>query len=133
MGGLIRFSNDAPVDESVVGRYFAVDEEDEYIPDTKGPAAVRRWYLIDNVRRNADGTRDIQIIRHWWGAKPAGSPTLDKPENYSSDGHVKPLKYVLAPGVNAYDVSEDGGRFHRPVRETVRRRRNPALVRRTVT
>lgn len=106
MGGLIRFSADAPIDETVVGRYFAVNEDGEYLPETKGADAVRRWYLIDSVTKNPDGTKDIKIIRHWWGAKPAGSPTLYKPESYSSDGNIKPLKYVIAPGANAYDVSD---------------------------
>jgi hypothetical protein len=101
MGGLIRFSADAPVTDEAVGRYFAVDEQEEYVPG--GP---RRWYLIDSVAVNADGTKDIRIIRHWWGAKSAGSPTLYKPENYSWDGHEKPLKYIIAPGANVYDVSD---------------------------
>ncbi|MBI2191480.1 MAG: hypothetical protein HYU36_05800 [Planctomycetes bacterium] len=103
MGGLIRFSADAAVTEDAVGRYFAVDEADEYVPNA---STVRRWYLIDSVTKNEDGTKDIKIIRHWWGAKAAGSPTLYKPDNYSSDGHMKPLKYVIAPGANAYDVSD---------------------------
>ena len=101
MGGLIRFSADAPVTEQVVGRYFAVDEPGEFVP--RGP---RRWYLIDSVKENPDGTKDLRIIRHWWGAKSAGAPTLYKEENYSSDGHERPLKYVIAPGANVYDVSE---------------------------
>lgn len=103
MGGLIHFSADAAVTADVVGRYFAVNEEDEYVP--KGNV-VRRWYLIDSVTANPDGTKDIKIIRHWWGAKAAGAPLLYKPENYSSDGHEKPLKYIIAPGANAYDVSQ---------------------------
>ena len=116
MGGLIRLSADAPVDASVVGRYFAVDEADEYVPGTKD---LRRWYLIDKLVVNDDGTKDLRIVRHWWGAKTAGSPTLYKPDNYSSDGREKPLHYVIAPGVNAYDVADalpsklinaDGGR-----------------------
>lgn len=106
MGGLIRLSAEAPVTEEAVGRYFAVDEDGEYVPKTK---QVRRWYLIDSVTKNADGTKDLRIIRHWWGAKSAGSPTLYKPENYSADGHEKPLRYIIAPGVNAYDVSDGVG------------------------
>ena len=118
IGGLIRFSADAPVTEDVVGRYFAVDEPDEsvtpYVEPAKGPdvfevpdgGKLRRWYLIDSVTKNVDGTRDIRIIRHWWGAAPAGAPTLYKPENYSWDGHVKPLKYIIAPGANVYDASD---------------------------
>lgn len=102
MGGLIRFSADAPVTDDAVGRYFAVDEQDEYVPGTN----LRRWYLIDSVTKNADGTKDIRIIRHWWGAKSMGSPMLYKPDNYSSDGHLKSLKYAIAPGANVYDVSD---------------------------
>jgi len=102
MGGLIRFSADAPVTEDGVGRYFAVDEKGEYVQGTN----LRRWYLIDSVTTNADGTKDIKIVRHWWGAKAAGAPTLYKQDNYTSDGHEKPLKYVIAPGANAYDVSD---------------------------
>ena len=102
MGGLIHFSADAPVTADAVGRYFAVDEKDEYVQGTD----VRRWYLIDSVKLNPDGTKDIKIIRHWWGAKSMGSPMLYKPENFSSDGHLKPLKYIIAPGANAYDVAD---------------------------
>jgi len=102
MGGLIRFSADAPVTEDAVGRYFAVDEKDECVPKTD----LHRWFLIDSVTKNADGTKDIRVIRHWWGAKSAGGLTLYKPESYSWDGHEKPLHYIIAPGANAYDVSD---------------------------
>ncbi len=108
MGGLIRFSADAPITPDVVGRYFAVDETNEMVPSSAySPEAngVRRWYMIDSVKINPDGTKEIKIVRHWWGAKPAGSPTLYRPENYTWDGHVKPLKYIIAPGANVYDVS----------------------------
>ena len=106
MGGVIRFSADAPVTEDAVGRYFAVDAKDEYVPTPGNKALVRRWFLIDSVTKNADGTKDVRIIRHWWGAKSAGSPVLYKPENYSWDGHEAPLPYIIAPGANAYDVSD---------------------------
>jgi len=102
MGGLIHFSADAPVTEDAVGRYFAVDEKDECVPNTN----LHRWFLIDRVTKNADGTKDIRVVRHWWGAKSAGGLTLYKPESYSWDGHEKPLHYIIAPGANAYDVSE---------------------------
>ncbi len=102
MGGLIRFSAEAPITDAVVGRYFAVDEKNEYVPNTD----VRRWYLIDSVTKNANGTTDMKIIRHWWGAKAMCSPTLYKPESFSADGHLQPLKYIIAPGANAYDVAD---------------------------
>ncbi len=103
MGGLIRFPENAPVGPEVVGRYFAVNEESERVP---GGSGILRWYLIDSFRRNPDGTQDIEIIRHWWGAKAAGAPTLYHPDNYSRDGHEKPLAYIIAPGVTVYDVAD---------------------------
>lgn len=106
MGGLIRLSADSPVDAQSVGRYFAVDEEGEYVPPSTGAGAVRRWYLIDQVTRNSDGTKDLRIVRYTGTTSSAGAPTLYKSANYSVDGAVKPLKYVVAPGVNAYDVSD---------------------------
>ncbi len=102
MGGLIRASADAPISTNHAGWYFAVAEPGEAIPDS----GQLRWYLIHSVTINADGTKDIKIVRHWWGAKPAGSPTLYKDANYTTDTNDKPLKYIIAPGANAYDVSE---------------------------
>jgi hypothetical protein len=102
MGGLIRCSADAPITEEAVGRYFTVDEKDELVPKTD----LHRWFLIDSVTKNSDGTKDIRVIRHWWGAKSAAGLTLYKPESYSWDGHEKQLHYIIAPGANAYDVSD---------------------------
>jgi hypothetical protein len=100
IGGLIRFSADAPLTQAVVGRYFAVDDKSELVA-----GSLHRWYLITSLKVNPDGTKDITIRRFWWGAKDAGSPTLYEEDNYTADGHVKPLKYVIAPGSNVYDVS----------------------------
>jgi hypothetical protein len=100
MGGLIRFSADAPLTPAVVGRYFAIDDKSELVN-----GSLHRWYLITSLVTNPDGTKDITIRRFWWGAKDAGSPTLYEEDNYTADGHVKPLKYVIAPGSNVYDVS----------------------------
>ena len=82
VGGQIHFPAASAIGDEVVGRYFAVDEPDEYVPRGTN---VRRWYLIDSVRKYADGSTDIEIVRHHWGAKAAGSPLLYKPENYSTD------------------------------------------------
>jgi hypothetical protein len=100
--GTIRFSEEAGINDEVIGRYFAVDEPGEYVPKGK---AIRRWYLISKVERHLNGTTDIKIIRQWWGANDSGAPKLYKLENQSQDGRVKPLRYVIAPGANAYDVS----------------------------
>jgi hypothetical protein len=98
LGASTRLSADAPVTDDVVGRYFAVDEPNEYVP---GGPKIRRWYLIHRVNINQDGTKDLTLVRHWWGAK-----TMDAPLLYRSENYGKPLKYVIAPGANAYDVSE---------------------------
>ncbi|MEI7437438.1 MAG: hypothetical protein WCL16_11615 [bacterium] len=106
IGGLIRLSADAPAGPEVAGRYFAVDQPGEYVGGKKAVGQIRRWYLIDSLNVNPDGTRDLRIVRHWWGAKSAGAPTLYRNDNYTSDGHDQPLRYVIAPGVNVYDVSD---------------------------
>lgn len=99
-GGLIRGDKDCQWTEDVVGRFFAVTEKSE-----KTPKGTHRWYQITKFTPNADGTKDIEIQRFWWGAKSAGSPTLYNPENYTFDGHVRPLSYVIAPGTYVNDVS----------------------------
>jgi hypothetical protein len=99
-GGLIRGDADCPWTADVVGRFFAVSE-----PSEKTPKGNYRWYLITKFAANDDGTKDVEIERFWWGAKSAGSPTLYRPENYTWDGHVKPLGYIIAPGAYVNDVS----------------------------
>jgi hypothetical protein len=103
MGGLIRFSADAPLDATVIGRFFAVDEPTEYVPSAN---KLRRWYEITAYTARPDGTKEILIQRQWWGAKDAGSPTLYREDNYTWDGHDRPLKYIIAPGAYALDLRE---------------------------
>ncbi|NBR85013.1 MAG: hypothetical protein EB141_04565 [Verrucomicrobia bacterium] len=99
-GGLIRGDKDCPWTPEVVGRFFAVADKSELTP--KG---TFRWYLITKFNANADGTKEIEIQRFWWGAKSAGSPTLYRTDNYTWDGHVRPLSYVIAPGAYVNDVA----------------------------
>ena len=99
-GGLIRGDKDCPWTEAVVGRFFAVTDTNE-----KTPKGNFRWYLITAFTANADGTKDIEIQRFWWGAKSAGGPTLYRRENYTWDGHERPLSYAIAPGAYVNDVS----------------------------
>jgi hypothetical protein len=98
-GGLIRGDRECPWTKDVVGRWFALTDAGE-----KTPKGSLRWYLITKFTANADG-KEIEIQRFWWGAKSAGSPTLYKTENYTWDGHVRPLGYVIAPGAYVNDVS----------------------------
>ena len=84
----------------MVGRFFTVNEKSE-----KTPKGSFRWYLITKFTANADGTKDIEIQRFWWGAKSAGSPTLYRTDNYTWDGHLRPLAYVIAPGAYVNDVA----------------------------
>ncbi|MFM8468490.1 MAG: hypothetical protein ACKODH_00730 [Limisphaerales bacterium] len=99
-GGLIRGDKDCGWTKSVVGRYFALTD-----PGEKTPKGSLRWYQISKFTANADGTKEIEIQRFWWGAKSAGSPTLYKTENYTWDGHLRPLSYVIAPGAYVNDVA----------------------------
>ena len=100
MGGLIRGDKDCPWTDAVVGRFFALAE-----PSERVRGGNLRWYEIASLEQNPDGTKDIEIVRYWWGTKKAGSPTLYRRENYSWDGHLRPLPYVIAPGIYVNDVS----------------------------
>jgi hypothetical protein len=102
MGGIILLSKDAPVTQNHVGWYFGVTEPAELVPTSNQV----RWYLIDSITQTPDGSKEVRIIRHWWGAKSAGSPTLYKDSSYTTDAKDRPLSYMIAPGSNAYDVSE---------------------------
>lgn len=108
VGGLIRGDKDCPWDESIIGRFFAVDEKSEYVNEAFGRTSevIRRWYEIAEVKQNPNGTKDLRVKRYWWGAKPWDSVTLYDPENYTRDGQVRPLAYVIAPGAYVNDVSE---------------------------
>lgn len=115
-GGLIEGSKDAPWDESVVGRYFAIDEPSEYILGKKdfytgyhyGPpnVPVRRWYQIVSFEKNDDGTKKIKIKRLFRCYPASGSPVLIDENNYTWDGHIKPLKYIIAPGAQVCDIGK---------------------------
>jgi hypothetical protein len=100
MGGLIRGDRDCPWTPDIVGRFFAVNE-----PTERTPQGNLRWYQIRSFRQNDDGTKEIGILRFWWGAKTAGSPTLYRRDNYTWDGHERPLSYLIAPGTFVNDVS----------------------------
>ncbi len=104
MGGLIRGDKDCPWDQSIVGRWIGISEPTECIMGRNGPTGKLRWYQIDGLKVNPDGTKDITIQRFWWGAKSMGSPTLYRESNYTWDGHIRPLTYVIAPGTYVTDV-----------------------------
>jgi len=107
MGGLIRGDKDCPWDETIVGRWIGINEETERVWDGYNVhrTPLLRWYQIDGFTKNADGTKDITIQRFWWGAKTMGSPTLYRFDNYTWDGHLRPLAYVIAPGTYVTEVS----------------------------
>ena len=97
-------ARDAGWTPEIVGRYFAVDEPDEYVP---GGDHIRRWWLITGLKTTGDGVQSISIQRQWWGAKDNHSiGTLYRPEHYSDAGSPRPLRYIIAPGANVYDASD---------------------------
>jgi len=117
LGGRIIGAADCGWTEAVVGRYFAVDDAGEmlspgektqgmFFPTGESNVPVRRWYLIKEYRQNADGTHLIKIERIRWAASNAGAPNLYNFDNYTWDGHDRPLKYIIAPGALAYDIGD---------------------------
>jgi hypothetical protein len=115
-GGAIIGSADCPWDESVVGRFFCLTEPTETIlPGDRSSVGgyasaagrpIYRWYEIKGFERNPDGTKRIRILRVRWSAVAAGAPTLFLDDNYTSDGHERPMKYAIAPGAWVYDISQ---------------------------
>ncbi|MHB9026824.1 MAG: ACT domain-containing protein [Armatimonadota bacterium] len=111
LGGRIIGSKDCGWTPDIVGRYFAVAQEGEYVTpaDSGYKASPRRdtyrWYLIDEFTNNPDGTCTIRIERTRFATVRAGAPTLYNEDNYTWDGHERPLKYFIAPGAMAYDIA----------------------------
>ena len=89
----------------VVGRYFTVDEPDEYVP---GGDHVRRWFLITEMRRGTNGIAALNIQRHWWGAKNGQSigPLYNQKHYTEKLINARYLRYIIAPGANSFDVSK---------------------------
>jgi hypothetical protein len=115
-GGAIIGSPDAPWDESIVGRFFALTDDSEVIlPNDPSPVGgyasaadrpIHRWYEVKDFERLADGRKRLKILRVRWSAVAAGAPTLFDPANYTRDGAEKPLRYAIAPGAWVYDISQ---------------------------
>ncbi len=115
-GGLILGSKECPWTPDVVGRFFAVTEPSEIIEANDASSVggyaqlagrpIYRWYQIMDFKANPDGTKVIKILRVRWSAVAAGAPKLFDDDNYTRDGHERPLRYAIAPGAWAYDVSE---------------------------
>ena len=121
-GGAIIGSADCPWDESLIGRFFCITDDSEVVlpGDTstvggygKPPdRPVYRWYEIREVEARPDGTKRLKILRVRWSAVAAGAPNLFDEENYTADGHERPLSYAIAPGGWVYDVSRGWARTH---------------------
>ncbi|NOY81514.1 MAG: hypothetical protein GXP31_10985 [Kiritimatiellaeota bacterium] len=114
-GGLILGTPDCTWNADIVGRFFAVIEPTETIlpndPSTAGGYAklpdrpIYRWYCIKQFKRLSNGMKQLKILRVRWSAVAAGAPKLFLDENYTWDGHERPLRYAIAPGAWVYDIS----------------------------
>ena len=115
-GGLILGSEDCPWTDDVIGRFFALTDPTEVIlahdPSPVGGYAsapnrpTYRWYRIMELEQNEDGTKVIKILRVRWSLVAAGAPKLFVDDNYTWDGHERPLAYAIAPGAWVYDISK---------------------------
>lgn len=109
---LIVGSADCGWDESLKGRWFAVNEPDEYYDknDSLGPLGsadgiVRLWWHITGVEKRADGRINLFVEKTKWGTNLKAGPALYSYSNYStSDSNKKDLKYIIAPGAWVSDV-----------------------------
>lgn len=140
-GGAIIGSADAPWDESIIGRFFALTDDSEVIlPNDPSPVGgyasaadrpVYRWYEVKELEGLPDGRKRLKILRVRWSAVAAGAPTLFDAGNYSRDGAEKPLHYAIAPGAWVYDISQ--GWVHAAVTGGVVEKTAPRKLRVTPT
>ncbi len=100
-------------DESVIGRFIAIDDPGEYYAENEsgayssGPTGkkVYRWWPITGLEQGPDGITYLFVSRVWWGTERNAGPTLFNWDNYTiSDTHVKPMSYLIVPGALASDV-----------------------------
>jgi len=116
-GGMILAPKGCGWTDDVVGRFFAVTDPSEMIlpnertqgrtpGNRKAKWPVRRWYRILEHAVHKDGMHQIKILRVRWAAVPTGSPNLFDRENYTYDGHERPMSYAIAPGAWVYDISQ---------------------------
>jgi len=115
-GGLILGSPDCGWTEEIVGRFFALTDPSEIIEANDSSCAggyaqlagrpIYRWYQIMDFKEDPDGFKIIKILRVRWSAVAAGAPKLFCDDNYTYDGHERPLSYAIAPGAWVYDISQ---------------------------
>ncbi len=114
-GGAIFGSKDCGWTQDIVGRFFTVTDPTEVLSPDDGSTAggyatlpdrpVYRWYRIMSLETGDDGMQRLRILRVRWSAVAAGAPKLFRDDNYTHDGHEKPLSYAIAPGAWVYDIS----------------------------
>lgn len=107
---------DAGWDESLVGRFLAIDEPSEsYAADeafSYGYAGapgkpLHRWWHITALEKRPDGRWNLFVERTAWWTSRRGGPTLIKFSNYSTAAdHIRQLGYRIAPGAWASDVRD---------------------------
>jgi hypothetical protein len=103
-------------DQSLVGRFLAIDEPTEsYAADealsfgyagTPG-RQLHQWWHITALERRPDGRWNVFVERTAWWTTRRGGPALLRFSNYSTDGnHLHPLACIVAPGAWASDVRD---------------------------
>jgi len=106
-GGLFFGTSDCQWDDSIVGKFITINEPSEYystantedqkslwaVMSVNGPERiVRRWFLIQGVNRQSDGTFALKVL---------GTHT---PLNHQNLGTK--LRYIIAPGSFVTDVRD---------------------------
>lgn len=101
-------------DESLVGRFIAINEPSEYYDANEafsfGYAGAPgqksyRWWNIRAIEKRPDGQWNLFVERTWWWTSDRTGIEVMRFDNYStSKDHVRELDYIIAPGSWASDV-----------------------------
>lgn len=94
-------------DQSVVGRFIAIDDPSEYYGPADGIGLediVRRWWHITALEDGENGYMHLYVLKPGNVLNTRTGPTLFRYENYTTDTNTVDLDYIIAPGAWVSDV-----------------------------
>ena len=93
-------------DQSIVGRFIAIDDPSEYYGPADGFSnTVHRWWHITALEDAEEGYKHLYVEKTWWWVNINTGPSLFRYSNYTTGPqHIVELDYIIAPGAWVSDV-----------------------------
>ncbi len=113
---LVVGNKDVGWDESIIGRFIAIDDPTEYYEADEtfssgyaGAPGQRsyRWFLIRGLEKRDDGLSNLFVEdTRWWTTDRGGIMLLRQDNDTTSEKNTHELKYIIAPGAWTSDVRQ---------------------------